>query len=261
MLKRELEYFFAAVRFFTRLPVPAWVGHSAEQLDHATRYFPLMGIIVGSIGASVTLMASLLLPVSIAIILGMVATLLATGAFHEDGLADAVDGFGGGWTVLRILDIMKDSRVGSYGAIAMTLMLLGKFSALLEIGMHQGVMLLCLALVAGHAVSRLASTSLLYFLAYVREDALSKSKPLGKQISPGELLVASIVGLAPVLYLAHLWPDSRALASAMVLVVAVTLYVGRYFRKHIGGYTGDCLGATQQIAEVSFYIGLLCKFS
>jgi adenosylcobinamide-GDP ribazoletransferase len=261
MLKRELEYFFAALRFFTRLPVPAWVGHSAEQLDHATRYFSLMGIIVGSIGASVTLMASLVLPVSIAIILGMVATLLTTGAFHEDGLADAVDGFGGGWTVLRILDIMKDSRVGSYGAVAMSMMLLGKFSALHEIGLHNGVMLLGLSLIAGHAVSRLASTSLLFFLEYVREDALSKSKPLGKQIAIGELLVASIFGLAPTLFLAYLWPDFRSLLSALLLTAAVTLYVGRYFRKHIGGYTGDCLGATQQLAEVSFYIGLLCKFS
>src|SRR5690349_17817868 len=102
MLKQELTYFFAALRFFTRLPVPQWVGHSSEQLDHAARYFSLIGIIVGIIGAATTYIASLVLPVSIAILLGMLATLLVTGAFHEDGFADTVDGFGGGWEKLRI---------------------------------------------------------------------------------------------------------------------------------------------------------------
>lgn len=265
MLKKELEYIFAALRFFTRLPVPAWVGHSSEQLNHAARYFPLMGIIVGGIGALVTILAAFVLPISIAIILGMVATLLTTGAFHEDGFADSVDGFGGGWEKQRILEIMKDSRVGSYGAIAISLLLLTKFTALQEIsktqGLTQGLWLLCITLIAGHTISRLASTSLLYFLDYVREDELSKSKPLAKKISAGEFSIAIITGLIPCALLLFLWPETIAFLLAIFLVISVTIWAAHYFKHHIGGYTGDCLGATQQITEVVFYLGLLCNFT
>lgn len=261
MIKRELEYFFAALRFFTRLPVPAWVGHSAEQLNHAARYFPLAGIIVGMIGATVTLLAAMVLPLSLAILLGMVTTLLATGAFHEDGFADAVDGFGGGWEKLRILEIMKDSRVGSYGAIAIALLLLAKFVALHELALRHGVFVLAAILIAAHALSRLASTTLLYVLDYVREDELSKSKPLAQQLSRGELLCATCLGLAPLGLLLYTGIAWSSLATALTLGIAMTLYAARYFKKHIGGYTGDCLGATQQLAEIVFYLGLLCKFS
>ena len=103
------------------------------QLDRASRYFPLVGVIVGAIGAGVTEAAALVLPVSLAILLGMVATVLATGAFHEDGLADTCDGMGGGWDTLQVLSIMKDSRIGSYGAVGVVLVLLFKFTALVEI--------------------------------------------------------------------------------------------------------------------------------
>jgi adenosylcobinamide-GDP ribazoletransferase len=118
-VRRELEYFFGAVRFFTRLPVPAWVGHSAETLNHSARYFTLVGLIVGlhrRAGLSCSLPSSS--RSTLAVLLSMATTLLVTGAFHEDGWADMVDGFGGGWTRERTLEIMKDSRIGSYGAIA-----------------------------------------------------------------------------------------------------------------------------------------------
>lgn len=261
MLKHELEYFFAALRFFTRLPVPQWVGHSPEQLNHAARYFPLMGIIVGLVGASVTYLFAMILPISLAIILGMVTTILTTGAFHEDGFADAVDGFGGGYGKLRILDIMKDSRVGSYGVIAMALLLLAKFTALSEIASQHSVALACVVLISGHAISRLASTTLLYFLEYVREDALSKSKPLSTQLTRLELCIAGFFGLLPAAGLLYVWPQPYAFAVSLLLVLITSICAARYFNKHIGGYTGDCLGATQQIAEMAFYIGLLCKFS
>ena len=127
--RRELEYFFGALRFFTRLPVPAWVGHSPAALNHSARYFPLVGLVVGLLGALVFAFASFFLPKTLAVLLAMAATLLATGAFHEDGWADMVDGFGGGWTRERTLEIMKDSSIGSYGTIALALMLVGKFMA------------------------------------------------------------------------------------------------------------------------------------
>jgi len=182
----------------------------------------------------------------------MAATILATGAFHEDGFSDTCDGFGGGWDKAQVMAIMKDSRVGSYGAVGVTMMLLAKFNALsaLEIG------LLLPALVAGHAVSRLASTALIHALDYVRDDASGKAKPLANRMGRGELALAGLFGLAPCVALP--WPS---VALAVALAAATAWLAGRYFVRRIGGYTGDCLGAAQQVAELAFYLGLLCSFS
>jgi adenosylcobinamide-GDP ribazoletransferase len=248
MLRREAEYFFGAVRFFTRLPVPAWVGHSQEALDRAARYFPLVGILVGALGGLTFLLVALVLPVSLAILLGMAATLLVTGAFHEDGLADAVDGFGGGWTKPQVLAIMKDSRIGSYGAIAVALMLLAKFNALYELPDEW----IAPALVAAHAASRFCSTALIYALDYVRDDDSSRAKPLAVRMGAGSLAVAALFGLAPLALL----PWQAALAG-LGLAALATFLAARYFVRRIGGYTGDCLGATQQFAELSLYLGFL----
>ena len=255
-MKRELEYVFAALRFFTRLPVLAWVGHDAEQLNHAARYFPLVGILVGAIGALVTELAALALPIGVAVLLGMAATVLTTGGFHEDGFADSCDGFGGGWDKGRVLAIMKDSRIGSHAAIGLGLLLLTKWNVLVEIDATFGPPLLAMTLVAGHAVSRLASTVLIRFLDYVRDDDSSKSKPLARRMTGGELAIAALCGLAPCLLL----PPADLLA-ALAATALVTLFAARYFLRRIGGYTGDCLGATQQVAELAFYLGLLCNFS
>ena len=256
MIRRELEYFFAALRFFTRLPVPAWVGHTQDQLDHAARYFPLVGMVIGATGAGVTTAAAWWLPPSLAILFGMAATLLATGAFHEDGFADSCDGFGGGWDKQQVLTIMKDSRIGSYGAIGMTMMLLAKFTALGEIYAAFGLAKLAAALIAAHALSRLAATTLIYALDYVREDDSSKSKPLANRTSRGELFVAAIFGIVPCALAP--WPQ---VAVSVVAVSLATFLAARYLVKRIGGYTGDCLGATQQVAELAFYTGLLCVFT
>jgi adenosylcobinamide-GDP ribazoletransferase len=248
MLRREAEYFFGAVRFFTRLPVPAWVGHSQDALDRAARYFPLVGVLVGALGGLTFLLAALVLPVSIAILFSMAATLLVTGAFHEDGLADAADGFGGGWTREQVLMIMKDSRLGSYGAIAVALMLLAKFNALCELPDEW----IAPALVAGHAASRFMSTLLIFFLDYLRDDDTSRARPLAVRIGAGSLAVAGLFGLAPLALL----PWEAALAG-LGLAALATFLAARHFVRRIGGYTGDCLGAAQQLAELAIYVGIL----
>ena len=253
MIRREAEYFFAALRFFTRLPVPAWVGHSAEQLNHAARYFPLVGILVGAIAAGVTLAVAQLWPITIAVLLGMAATLLATGAFHEDGLADSIDGFGGGWTREDVLRIMKDSRIGSYGAIGIGIVLLTKFESLVNLAGVSPWPTFATGLVAGHSVSRFASTTLIHALDYARDDASSKSKPLATRMGRGELALAALFGLAPCVLLP--WP---AVAIGLALVALTTWLAARKFTQRIGGYTGDCLGAVQQLTELAFYLGLLC---
>jgi adenosylcobinamide-GDP ribazoletransferase len=252
---KELTYFFAALRFFTRLPVPAWVGHSSEQLNHAARYFPLVGLIVGALGGAVTVAALYLWPPLVAVLLGMATTLLATGAFHEDGLADSIDGFGGGWAREDVLRIMKDSRIGSYGAIGIGMVLLMKAATLAELLAVLPALTFFVLLLAGHGVSRFASTTLIFALDYARDDDSTKSKPLATRMGKGELAVAAVFGLAPCL-----WLPPLQVGIALLLVVLVTLLAARHFVRRIGGYTGDCLGATQQLTEIAFYLGMLCVF-
>jgi adenosylcobinamide-GDP ribazoletransferase len=250
VLKREAEYFFGAVRFFTRLPVPAWVGHSAEHLNRSARYFPAVGLLVGGLGALVYMAAALFWPKTVAVLLAMAATIYATGAFHEDGLSDTVDGLGGGWDKARILEIMKDSRVGSYGVVALVLALLGKFILLVEMN----EVWLPAALVAGHAVSRFAATVLISAMEYAREDASSKAKPLATKLTAGELATAAAFAAAGLLLL----PPGQALVACALAALAA-LWMADLFKRWLGGYTGDCLGATQQVAEIAFYLGLVAR--
>ena len=249
-LRSELDYFFGAIRFFTRLPIPAWVGHSSEALQRSIRYFPTVGLIVGGIAALVFASTSFFWPKTLAVLAAMASTLYITGAFHEDGWSDMVDGFGGGWEKEQILTIMKDSRIGSFGAVALVMMLFTKFFTLVEIDL----LLVPVVLVAGHSFSRLCATFVLRTLAYVRDEG--KSKPLSTLIGNGELVFAALSALWPLLLL----PPQQSIPGVALAVLA-TLWLTRMFKKRIGGYTGDCLGATQQLAEVAFYSGLLCKFS
>jgi adenosylcobinamide-GDP ribazoletransferase len=251
----EVEAFLGAVRFFTRIPVPAWVGHSAEGLNASARYFPAVGLIVGLAGALVFAGAAALWTMPVAILLSMGATVLLTGAFHEDGLADAADGLGGGWTKEDVLRIMKDSRTGSYGVVAMALVLLGKFVVLSQLPL----IWIPVALVAGHAFSRFCSTTLIAALDYVREDLQSKAKPLATRLSPGALAVAAcfaVLGLAVCGRVAGLAP----VLIGVVLAGVVTVWLARKFVRRLGGYTGDLLGATQQATELAFYLGLACQY-
>jgi adenosylcobinamide-GDP ribazoletransferase len=228
--------------------VPVRIDHAPELLDRAARYLPLVGIVVGALGAVVTVLALKILPSSMAVLLGMLATILVTGAFHEDGLSDMADGLGGGWEKLRILEIMKDSRVGNYGVMAITFALLSKFVLLSNFSTGW----IPLLLIAGHSFSRYCAVLIMAGMNYVREDASSKAKPLARQLSRNSLLVASGFGITPLLLL----PISATLTGATLALLA-TVWLGRKLQKWLGGYTGDCLGATQQISELAFYLGAL----
>ena len=254
-MRYQFELFFTALGFFTRIPVPGWVPYSPERLNHSARYFPWVGILVGAAGAAVFWFARQWLPASLSVILSMAATIRLTGAFHEDGWADTCDGLGGGWDKAQALAIMKDSRIGSYGAIGLVLMLLAKAAALVEIAAH-GIPMAIVAMIAAHALSRLASTSLIHTLRYVREDETSKSKPLAKQLTPLELWIAGVGGLLPLLLLG----PAEAL-GAVVAVIIATAWAARLFVRRIGGYTGDCLGAAQQLAELATYLGILIAWN
>ncbi|NMG00579.1 adenosylcobinamide-GDP ribazoletransferase [Aromatoleum toluolicum] len=254
-MRYQLELFFTALGFFTRLPVPAWVPWSPERLNHAARYFPLVGWVVGAIGAASWLALALILPPSVAVLLSMAVTIRATGAFHEDGWADACDGLGGGWDKSQVLTIMKDSRIGSYGTVGLVLMLLAKAAALVELA-GAGDAAVAIALLVAHPLSRLASTSLIHTLEYVREDETAKAKPLARRLTGTELAIASAFGILP---LALLHPGEAA--TALIAVAAVTLWAGRYLVRRLGGYTGDCLGAVQQATELAIYLGILATWN
>jgi adenosylcobinamide-GDP ribazoletransferase len=251
-MREQLARFFTALGYFTRLPVPAWVAWSPERLARAAAYLPLVGWVVGAAGAAALSVLALVLPASVAVILAMALTIRLTGALHEDGFADACDGLGGGWDKAQILAIMKDSRIGSYGAIGIVLMLLAKAAALIELA-AAGPATAALSLLVAHPLSRLAATSVLHALPYARSDASSKAGGVAQRLSRAELVQASVCGLLPA---AVLLAPLQGL-TAVALAALVTLWLARVFLRRLGGHTGDLLGAVQQAAELACYVGIL----
>ena len=251
-MKHELRLFFTALMFYTRIPCPAWVDHSAEYLNQCTKYFPLIGWIVGGGSAMVLWLGQYVLPLEICVVLSMVAGVLITGAFHEDGLADVCDGFGGGWTKAKILSIMKDSVIGAYGVVGMVFALLLKYLLLKEIVGTSSYLLWIGIVITVHALSRLAPVFIIYYGSYSQEDATSKVKPVAKKLSGVNFTVAIILALLPILILQNV---VYFLLLGVPVLASILLY--RYFRKWIDGYTGDCLGATQQITEILLYLTVI----
>lgn len=247
-VRREIHALAAAVMFFTRLPVPAGWGGRPEDLQRAAAWFPLVGWLVGGVAALVWWLAAPVWPPAIASGLSLAATLLLTGAFHEDGFADVCDGFGGGYTRERVMEIMRDSRIGAFGAIGVILMLGLKWQAVAHLPGAAAPALL----VAAHVLSRTASVSLMAVLDYVREDA-AKAKPVATQLGGARLGVALATGAAALALLPpHQWWTVLALGVVWAVLAA-------WFRRRLGGYTGDCLGAAQQVAEAVFYLTVLAR--
>lgn len=249
---QQVRLFFIALQFFTRLPIPSWVGFEASWLQHASRYFPLVGCVVAAIAAGVYFAAALVLPAPVAAVLSTAASIYLTGAFHEDGFADTCDGLGGGMTRERVLEIMKDSRVGAYGAIGIVCMLAAKLTALAMLPPRVAVCALFLA----HPLSRLAAASLIWKLDYVRGEG--KAKPLAQQMSGAEFAIATTSALLPVpVLLASGWTAPSAVLAAVLAALLAAVWLGRKLHVRLGGYTGDCLGAVQQLAEALIYVGVL----
>ena len=252
-MKKELHIFFTALMFYTRIPCPKNIDHNPDYLNKASRYFPLIGWIVGTISFIVYDVSVGVFTPEIAIVLSMIAGILTTGAFHEDGFADVCDGFGGGWTKEKILVIMKDSAIGAYGAIGLVLLFLVKFQAVSEVLTTSSLQNLLL-FVAAHSVSRLAAISIVFTHQYSREDASSKSKPIAQSYSWREVIGAFFFGLLPLIVLSFFhWQ----MLLVLVPVFITRFFLARYFQKWLDGYTGDCLGATQQVCEIIFYLSCI----
>lgn len=274
MIKKEWKTFLTAVMFLTRLPVPRNIDHKPEYLQRSPKYFPLIGWIVGSISAGVFLIFSKYISTDIGIMASIIAGILTTGALHEDGFADVCDGFGGGWTKEKILLIMKDSRIGVFGGIGLLSMLGSKFLLLQEMPafkpelIHPGSSIISstipavsllfnyryfiIGLIAAHSLSRLMPVLVIQGAVYASDPDMSKAKPLANtKLKTGELVLAILFALAPfaMLPVHFLW---------VILPVLYTTYAMlKYFKRWIGGYTGDCLGAIQQVTEIVFYLGFV----
>lgn len=269
-MKKQVRIFFTAIMFLTRIRVPPTVDHSPEYLREAPRYFPLVGWIVGAVSALFYLLGTRFISTDAGVMAAMAAGVLVTGAFHEDGFADVCDGFGGGWTKEKILAIMKDSRIGAYGAIGLILMLGTKFILLRElpaftpslnatVGAPWNVFhdhrYAILAIVCAHSLGRLMPVLVMQLSTYSGVIDRSKSGAMtGQRMSTGGVIAAVVFALAPFALL----PWQYLLVIAPVLYAAFEL--NRYFKRWIGGYTGDCLGAIEQVSEIMIYLGFVLIF-
>lgn len=247
-MKKEVRIFFTAIMFLTRLRVPSSVDHSPEYLRQAPRYFPMVGWIVGGMSA-LFFFAAAYISIDIGIAASMIASLLVTGALHEDGFADVCDGFGGGWTKEKILLIMKDSRIGAFGAIGLIAILGTKYVLLKRIAVDPVIFGV---LIAAHSLSRCMPVLVMRMSRYAGDMDRSKSGSMtDRRIGSGVLVTAFVLGVLPFALL-----PPRFLV-AVVPAVIVTWLMDRYFRRWIGGYTGDCLGAIQQVSEIVIYLGIV----
>jgi len=229
------EEVIVAFQFLTRIPMPA-IAFEADSLSRAVKFFPLVGLVVG-LGAALLqkiLTAHLARPLIVLIVLTYL--ILITGFLHEDGLADAADGFGGGWTKDRVLAILRDSRIGSYGATARYLLLsslpVERFAAYV---------------ISAHVLCRWSSLSLSYFLPAAREQE-GQGARIARLTSVPSLLFGSFFTAVIVIFFLR-----RASVAPFLVSMLVTMLSGWFYCRRIGGVTGDCFGATNQLTEIAVY--------
>jgi len=253
LLSHELRLLVVALQFLTRLPMPALSHYQAEWLQQSARYFPLAGLVVGGLTACVFALLFWWFTPWVAAIGSTAFSIRLTGAFHEDGLADTCDGLGGGFTRESSLQIMKDSRLGTYGTLGLVLTLGLKIAFLASLPLTYALV----ALVLAHGLSRFFSIILLNFMSYGGDIEHAKAKPLAQHLSLMQA-GAALIPLLPALWLASWflpWPLYFWLLP-LVLMLLACLYMARLLYRKLGGFTGDGLGATQQLTELAFYAGV-----
>jgi adenosylcobinamide-GDP ribazoletransferase len=253
-MNAPLNHFLGAVMLLTRAPVGRFYRHGPDEaLAHSVVYFPLVGLLVGIVGGLAGWAATLIFPAPLAVLTCMLSTVVITGGFHEDGLADAADGLLGGQTPERRLEIMKDSRIGTYGTVALWFTLTAKFLLLQELLRHAGGALFLCILASAPTLGRGATVLLLQALPYV-SGAESKSRRFAERLTPRQIVFALLLPVAIVVVLPGPYGPSFLIAGALVTVCA-----GRWFRNKIGGITGDCLGATNQLVELACYAAVVVQ--
>lgn len=238
----------AAFMLLTRIPIN-WNKISPNQspdLNRCLWVYPFVGLVVGSIGAVVYFGSiALSIPQYPSIIICLGVMIFATGAFHEDGLADVMDGFGGGFTKEKKLDIMRDSRIGTYGGLALILSVFLKFTSLINLSDFQ----VMIAIIIGASISRFMILITLLFLSPAREDSLSTAAGIP---SNRTMITATAIALFPSLFFLNI----KMTAILFLIALLTTAIMSRISYKQICGYSGDVLGAVQQISEISIFITL-----
>ena len=245
-MPRQLKLFLCALQFLTRLPTPSFADFEPAWITRAARYYSLVGILVGAACAGVLLAAGQLWSGLLPALLAVAAGVLITGGFHEDGLADTADGLGGGQTPQRRLEIMKDSRIGTYGVLALVLVLAIKVAALASLPLATAA----LALVAAHGVGRVAAVVVMVLQRHVSDRDDAKYKPAPEGVRPFELLVAAVLGLWPLALLGWAGLMGAVVGAGLATLLALTA------RRLIGGYTGDVLGGVEQACELGVMLGV-----
>lgn len=238
----------AAFIFFTRLPFWRLAEVPAACFKHVVSYWPLVGWLTAGLMALAYYAASLCLPVSVALLLALFTRLLVTGCLHEDGLADFFDGFGGGTNRARILEIMKDSHIGSYGVIG----LIGYLGLLYATLLALPATWVGIVLLAGDPFCKSVSAQIINHLPYARKEEEAKSKTVYSRMTLGERIVCALAGLLPLC-----WLPSPVYGWAIAFPQILSWFLFYFMRRKIQGYTGDCCGATFLLTEVSFYLGIL----
>jgi len=257
-VKHQWCLWLVALGFFTRIKIKPLPNFEQAWLNQASRYYGLVGLLVGALSAGAYWLCALFLPQSIAILLAMIASVLITGGFHEDGLADTWDGFGGGWSIAQKLTIMKDSRLGTYGTLALILALLLKFQLLLELATLSSPSLLSViiaSLISAHCLSRILAVSLIFDQVYVRDIDSSKVKPMTEQQSSSELTILLCSALLVLLVM-----PVALFATIIAVQLILRLVIVKWYRAQLGGYTGDLLGQAQQLSELVIYITILAFY-
>ena len=257
-LAHELRLVAVALQYFTRLPTPALAAFDPRWLARSVRYFPLAGAVVGAIAATVYWLASQLFDAPVAALLSLVAAIATTGAFHEDGLADTFDALGGHVARERALEIMRDSRIGTYGATALGLALLLRWQVIVLLPPPLAIAYL----LAAHPCARAAAGSLMASLPYVRLDADAKAKPVADGVGVAQVLAACAVAAVPLALVALAIPTARiALLAGVAALPVVALVCRIWFRRRLGGYTGDALGCAEQFGEIAFGLAMLAALA
>ena len=257
-----LRQYLIAVQFFTRMPVTGalaqWAGFSPEMLRASTAHFPGVGWLVGLLACTVFALLGSTLPDSpfaplVAAVGCMAATAWLTGGSHEDGLAAVADGLGGSAGRIEALEIMKDSHLGAYGGLALALALMAKVS-LLAVLASQSPAAVLTALLAGHVLSRFWPLVLVRTLPYIGDATAANGKPLADRIDSRDLGIAGAWCIVPLAVALLVQGPAFAIIAILFSGLAL-LWLRRLFVRRLEGFTGECLGAAQQLCEIAFYLG------
>jgi adenosylcobinamide-GDP ribazoletransferase len=241
----------ASFIFFTRLPF--WRLYQPPKEAYATvvEHWPLTGWLTGGIMAATLFGACHILPYPVAVIIAIIVRLFLTGALHEDGLADFFDGFGGGTDRQRILTIMKDSHIGTYGVLALIFYFLLLWGILVSLPPMTAVF----AILAADPLAKMFSAQIVNFMPYARREEEAKNKTVYRSISSLSTFSLALQGLLPSLPLILLTNTDWWLAILAPILIVTILFLVVWHK--IRGYTGDCCGAICLLAELSFYLALL----